>query len=521
GEVYNHDLLRSELEGRFAFSSRTDTEVVLAAWLQWGRACLDRFIGMFAFAIWDDRERVLHAARDRFGVKPLYYHCGTAASGTGADSVWLASQVGALLDAGVPRRADTTAWADWLAHGIQDGCSESTGSRSFFDSVQALPAGCVLEWRDGRTRVARWYDLSARVQHTDDRPVEDVSDELRGLLQTTIELRLKADVPIGVNLSGGLDSSLLFAGVRQARADQAMRAYTFVTGSPDYDESVWVERTLAGSPFTLTECRLDADDVPRMTDDLHAWEPLPFGGVPTLAYLRTFERARADGVPVLLDGQGMDEQWAGYDYLVRSLSFEGPVSTVQGANQPLRPNCLDPTFRAQATTAMEAPQSADRLRGLQLRDISITKLPRALRYSDRVSMFSSVELREPFLDHRLVELALVQPADRKVRDGAGKWLLRQLAADWLQPEHALAPKRPVQTPQREWLRGPLREWAGAAIETALREWTWLDADAARREWASYQDGRGDNSYFVWQWVSLGLLTPMMRAGGADSTEPPE
>jgi asparagine synthase (glutamine-hydrolysing) len=169
---------------------------------------------------------------------------------------------------------------------------------------------------------------------------------------------------------------------------------------------------------------------------------------------------------------------------------------------------MTPEFRARAAPVDPPRSSTAALRDLQLRDVLWTKLPRALRFNDRVSMRASTELREPFLDHRLVELAMRQPAERKVRGKTGKWLLRRIASDLVPEGITEAPKRPVQTPQREWLRGPLCDWATAQIERALSAvgGSWLDGPAVRRELANYLGGRGDNSYFVWQWVSLGLLS---------------
>jgi asparagine synthase (glutamine-hydrolysing) len=240
-------------------------------------------------------------------------------------------------------------------------------------------------------------------------------------------------------------------------------------------------------------------------------EDEPFGGLPTLAYARVFERARERGVVVLLDGQGMDEQWAGYDYY-RDLGEE-TGGLVQGSHErPVRPECLIPELRACAARPRTERPFPDDLRNLQYRDLRYTKLPRALRFNDRASMRSSTELREPFLDHRLIELALRQPADRKIRDGVHKWLLRSLAADLLPEGVVEAPKRPVQTPQREWLRGPLHGWADDLIETALGSYggSWLDAAAVRQEWRAFSQGAADNSFFVWQWISLGMTVEAAR-----------
>lgn len=493
GEIYNYLELRREL-GDYPFRSQSDTEVVLAAWARWGVACLDRFLGMFAFVLWDAHERRLTAVRDRFGVKPLF-HAPLPDGG-----VAFASEVKALHAAGVPDEPDAVAWASFLANGITD-----LAPRTFWSGVSALPAGSLLEWTERGTEIRRWYDLADRTATLDDRDVETVKAEYRALLEDSVRLRFRSDVPVGINLSGGLDSSILLGLVHRVQgADSDVKVFSFSTGDAAYDELPWVQGMLERTRHPLVECRLTADEVPALAARITDAQDEPFGGLPTLAYARVFERARAEGVLVLLDGQGMDEQWAGYDYY-RTTTATTPV--VQGSRDPAtRKDCLAPAFAAQAESLPSVSRYGDRLRDLQLRDATQTKLPRALRYNDRVSMASSTELREPFLDHRLFELALRQPADRKIRGETGKWLLREIATELLPEQVRLAPKRALQTPQREWLRGPLRAWADENIERAFTAFAdWFDVRVARSAWAAYQEGRGDNSYWVWQWLSLGLL----------------
>ena len=209
---------------------------------------------------------------------------------------------------------------------------------------------------------------------------------------------------------------------------------------------------------------------------------------------------------MLLDGQGLDEQWAGYDYYRRSKSH-ATASLVQGsATSPVRPECLKPEF-ASLAEPFEAPcPFPDTLRNLQYRDARFTKLPRALRFNDRVSMRSSTELREPFLDHRLFELALRQPPRRKIQGDVGKWMLRRMAARLAPVDLLDSPKRPLQTPQREWLRGPLASWADQKITdaTAVAGGEWIDPVRANKVWTEFRHGTGDNSFFVWQWINLAL-----------------
>jgi asparagine synthase (glutamine-hydrolysing) len=495
GEIYNYLELRRELDG-WPWQTATDTEVLLAAWARWGRAALDRLVGMFAFVVWDAVEQRLVGARDRFGVKPLYH--ARLDDGT----IAVASEIKALHRAGVPRRPHEATWAGYLVHGVHD-----HDERTFWDGVSSVPPGHLIEVAGGRVRTTRWYDVAeATGLELDTRPEDVVAEEYHDLLLDSVRLRFRADVPVGINLSGGLDSSTLLATVHALQGpDSEVAAFTFVTGDPDYDETPWVREMLAATRHPLVTCALAPADVPALALDVARHQDEPYGGLPTLAYARLFERARDEGVTVLLDGQGMDEQWAGYDYYARA--GEGRAAVVQGsASSPLRPEVLDPAFGALATPLAAERPFGDPLRDLQYRDLRRTKLQRAMRFNDRVSMRASRELREPFLDHRLVELALRQPADRKIHAGQGKALLRRIVRDRLPARVVDAPKRPVQTPQREWLRGPLREWFVAGVDEALASPAapWFDAAAVRRERDAFLTGAADNSYFAWQWLSVAM-----------------
>jgi asparagine synthase (glutamine-hydrolysing) len=509
GEIYNYLELRRELAG-YPFRTRTDSEVVLAAYERWGPACLDRFLGMFAILLWDERESKLFAARDRFGVKPLVY--GTTPTGALA----FASEIKALWAAGVPAVPDDETWASYLTYGLHD-----HGVRTFWRGISSVPAGHALTWTPRGMTIQCWYDLATAL----DTPADPRSDaEVEGayidLLTESIRLRFRSDVPIGIAVSGGLDSGVLLGAIRAAQAATAeVRAFTFVTGDPAYDELPWVRAAVEHTAHPLTVCELRAEDVPALAESVQVAQDEPFGGLPTLAYARVFEAARRLGVKVMLDGQGMDEQWAGYDYYAAAGDAQA-APVVQGTREsPVRPACLVPEFRASATPLRVAVAGSDALRRLQYRDIHHTKIPRALRFNDRVSMRASVELREPFLDHRLVELALRQPASRKIRDGVSKYALRAIARRLMPAGLVSAPKRPVQTPQREWLRGPLREWADAQIRSALAHVgdRWLESAPVMRAWDEFCTGRGDSSFFVWQWISLGMVS----SARAVEPRPPE
>lgn len=504
GEIYNYLELRRELEAEQTFRSQSDTEVLLAAFEKWGPACLDKLIGMFAFIIWDELQQTAFIARDRFGVKPLYYH--HKADGT----LLVASEIKAIHETGVRREPDPTTWAGYLARGTY-GEIDAT----FWAGIKSLPGGHSLCWESGRTTITKWYDLAQKVGDAyDQRPESEVAEEYFGLMKDSVKLRFRSDVPVGINLSGGLDSSTLLGLVHAVQGeDSDVKAFTFATGDANYDELPWVEEMLAATRHPLVVSTLAAVDVPLLAADVQKHQDEPFGGLPTLAYARLFEAAKSNGVTVLLDGNGMDEQWAGYDYYQASSNGHAP-HLVQGTKElPVKPECLDPHFlRLSAEDRFSGPFK-DELRNLQYRDAVLTKIPRAMRFNDRVSMRASRELREPFLDHRLFELAMRQSPERKVRDGVGKWMLREIAGRFIPSKVSAAPKRPMQTPQREWLRGPLREWATSQIEAGLAgpQGAYLYKARTRQATEAFFNGESDNSFYIWQWISLGLMSERRSA----------
>ncbi|MDH3347086.1 MAG: asparagine synthase (glutamine-hydrolyzing) [Desulfobulbaceae bacterium] len=499
GEIYNYIELRRELESSWQFRTKTDSEVLLAAYLKWGEGCLDRLMGMFSFFIWDSERATLFAARDRFGVKPFYY-------GKGSDGCWYAaSEIKALHRGGVPKEPDELTWASYLTYGVYD-----HDDKSFWRHISKLPPGHFLTLCGDDLRLKQWYNLPERVgAGFDERPIAVIKEEYFELLKQSIRLRFRSDVEVGINLSGGLDSSALFTLVKEmGEGKVGVNAFTFITGDERYDELPWVRQIVEGSDCPLITCLLRPEDVPGLASEVSRNQDEPFGGFPTLAYARLFQTAREMNVIVLLDGQGMDEQLAGYDYYSRASAVAMNMGPVQGSKSSATlAECLQPDFRGGARPLEVKGFFNNPLQNLQYRDIHQTKIPRALRFNDRVSMMYSCELREPFLDHRMVELGFRLPERLKIKDGKGKWLLRDILTDLLPAAVGEAPKRPVQTPQREWLQSELASWGGECIDQALSGWggLWFDRDKVHDAWRDFTTNGRDNSFPFWQWISLGLL----------------
>ncbi len=330
---------------------------------------------------------------------------------------------------------------------------------------------------------------------------DNEEDYITELLLNAINLRFRADVPVGFNLSGGLDSSTLLALIDQQPIDKsAVEAFTFVTNDERYDEIFWVRSMLKDRPFHLNVCSLSAFEVPQLSLKMAQQQMEPYGGIPTIAYSKVFEAARQKGVKVLLDGQGSDEAWAGYDYYCNNSD-----NIIQGVTKsPLRSAVLDFEFATKGHKAVYDAPFENKLLNLQYRDLFYTKIPRALRFNDRVSMMHGTELREPFLDYRLVEYVFSRPTDLKIKNGTQKWMLRKIAEQFLQKDLVLAPKRPLQTPQREWLSKDLNDWVREEVESLYQN-SWFNKRELKTELESFFSGDNQSSFHIWQWISANQI----------------
>ena len=493
GEIYNYKELRQDLRGQYHFKTSSDTEVLLAAYIHWGKDCLPRFNGMFAFAIWDSKEKKLFAARDRFGVKPFFY-----AENKG--NFYFCSEIKALKNVIFDTPPNQKVWANYFSFG-----SYGMPDETFFENIKQLPGSHLMEFSEGRLKTEKWYDFENRVKNlTSGSSFKEVQAQYLELLKDSINLRFRADVPVGFNISGGVDSSLLLALVNLFDDKKNINAYTFYTGDKAYDELPWVEQMIATTQNPLQKVIFSASEVEETAREISRQQDEPFGGIPTLAYSKIFRQAHEDGVRVLLDGQGMDEQWAGYDYYHSEFG-----STIQGtgSKSPMRPAVLSPDFAGLAQRPEYPEPFENRLQNLQYRDLFFTKIPRALRFNDRISMAYSTELREPFLDYRLVEFAFAQPEGFKIRHGPGKYLLRKLLSEMAPKELSYAPKRPLQTPQREWLGHELKPFVEKQLEELKKSSVadWFDYREMEKEWKSYLAGDNNSSFHVWQWVNTSMV----------------
>jgi asparagine synthase (glutamine-hydrolysing) len=557
GEIYNYVELRGELTGLgHRFKSTGDTEVLLHAYLEWGPDCVQKFNGMWAFVIHDRRRNVLFGSRDRFGVKPLYSY-------RGSDFVLLASEIKALLKSGLCRTEPN--WKVVNAYLLRHGLDES--AQSFFEGIEQIAPGTAFEI-DLKGQWKRW-----RYWFLPEAPAEWVNEpalQFAELFEDSVRLRMRSDVPVGVCLSGGLDSTAVICSMaRQWKgSQQPLHAFTYYAA--EFDESSYIADTVKVTRAQLN--RLDSDPG-------RAWGALEkvlwFHDEPvhTMSAVIGYELmglAASKGVKVVLNGHGADEVIGGYssyfrDYwytLMRSGNFGmtwseiGEFASVHGGSQAkLFLNVLrhylnirlshNDAYRRYATRRSERlarrhpwftadvsePVSDSRqnsdwtLDGALRRSIERWPLPLYLRLEDRNSMAHSVESRLPFLDYRLVSMAFKTAANWKIRGPWNKYLLREAMRQRI-PEsvRSRVEKWGFPVPQRKWIAGAwynvLQELLGSR---AMRERGIYNLSEIRKDLELHREGKQDCSDRMFSVIQFELwarqfsqISPLADASGTHS-----
>ncbi|MBN2642662.1 MAG: asparagine synthase (glutamine-hydrolyzing) [Victivallales bacterium] len=539
GEIYNYVELRRELESEgIPFVSKTDSEVLLHWVIRHGREGLSRLNGMFAFALYDVVTNTLFCARDFFGIKPFYYYKQTGA-------FCFASELPALLEfPGVPRRVCPQMAYSYLCFGQYD-----MGSKTFLKGVNQLSPGHCININLGNPEAAMpesfWRpDLTRRSVLS----FADAADRVREVFLNNVRLHLRSDVPLGVALSGGIDSSAVTCAVRHLEPDAEIHTFSFVARGSEVSEEPWIKRVAAHAGVISHMVELEPLDLVNDLDSMIRNLGEPFGSTSIYAQRRVFQLAQECGVTVTLDGQGADELFGGYQ------GYPGP----RIASMLLRGQLLDALRFFNSTTAWPDRPRGEVLRrvlreftpdslmamgmkiagrnpaplwmdckglkeaGIQWGLISDQKqlysgrdrmlqtlayqltwhgLPQLLRHGDRNSMAFSIESRVPFLTRDMAELALSLPESYLVApDGCSKAVFRA-AMRGIVPDEVLDRRDKIgfATPERQWLLS-LSKWVDKTLDEA-EDVPYMKMDKIREEWQNVCSGRSAFDWRVWRWIN--------------------
>ena len=500
GEIYNYPELRSALKHYWTFRTHSDTECILAAYDRYGDACLDHLRGMFAFSLWDQKRKRLFCARDRFGIKPFYY---AVVEGV----VYFASEAKALLPFLPSISTNDAALAEYLTF------QYTIGEKTLFEGIHQLLPGHALAVENGQVRVWRYWDVNYQIDH--DHSPSYLHNRLRELLEESIDLHRRSDVPLGSHVSGGIDSSLIYRMAQDADSSSLLGFHGRFTDYPGYDESAYAYAAAKNTGGQLHYIDIGAEDFRNNIEKVIYHLDFPVAGPGAFAQYMVSNLA-SEHVKVVLGGQGGDEIFGGYArYMVAY--FEQCIKAAIDGNygdgnyvvtmESIIPNLgllreYKPLMKQFWSAGLFEPMDkryfrlVDRSNDMQeeidwialdsaqvFKDFSMIfnnslnvkkeayfdkmthfdfkcLLPALLHVEDRMSMAHGLESRVPFMDHPLVEFAATVPADMKFKGGNMKHLLKQVFAQKL-PNEIISrrDKMGFPVPLKEWFEHDLKDLA--------------------------------------------------------------
>jgi asparagine synthase (glutamine-hydrolysing) len=537
GEIYNYLELRAELEtlGHIFFSN-SDTEVLLTAYSHWGVGCLNRFVGMFAFAILDTQERKLFLARDFFGIKPLYY---TLWQGGFA----FASEINPLLELpGVSRRVNPQRLYDYLRFGLTD-----HGGETLFADIYQLSSAHYFEVNldtPKRVEPVRYWqvDLSKRVELS----FEEAANQLRELFLQSVSFHLRSDVPIGTALSGGIDSSAIVMAMRYLQPNLELHTFSYIASEPALSEERYIDIVGKSAGAVMHKVQPEPKELVADFEELIRAQGEPFGSTSIYAQHRVFRLAREAGIKVMLDGQGADEilggylcykgarlasllrqhRWAeAYQFMQAASATPGMGSRLLGqwainymlsptmqvlgrrlAGKDLTPSWLNISWfkQRQANPQLFDYTNSQTLLRESLVHSLTESLPHLLRYEDRNSMAFSIESRVPFLTPDLVSFMFALPEEYIVApDGTSKAVFRR-AMRGIVSDKILARNDKIGFASSEsGLLTELQPWVERIIFSEVTNHIpALKIEQIERDWKLMKAGKKTFNFNAWKWINL-------------------
>jgi asparagine synthase (glutamine-hydrolysing) len=537
GEIYNFKELRAELEKLgYSFRSDSDTEVITAAFDYWEDECVEHFDGMFAFAIWDEEDQCLFAARDRFGEKPFYYYYDN-------EKLVFASEIKAFWEAGVGKIPNLKMLFNFITIGYTD--NPSNPSETFFEHILKLPAATTLRYYATLNDLSleKYWDLADTEINNTIGDTEAIG-KFNDLFATSVARRLRSDVPVGTSLSGGLDSSSVLATIRSADPSISLTAFTAHFPGYDKNELAYAQQVAAHFNTTHYYVEITADKFINDWSKFLAFQEEPFGSSSIYAQYKVYELAKEKNIKVLLDGQGADETLAGYHkyykwywqelFIKRKLISSRELKYAKANGIPesfgtrniiaalfpdiasvvlerqyllkaLRQDGLNPEFvKYQSKEAYYTTPDVYTLNGALYFNTCIHGLEELLRYADRNAMAHGRELRLPFLNHELVEFVFSLPSHFKIREGWTKWILRQAmkeklpaAITWRKDKTGFEP------PQQSWMEdGRIRDLVHESKKLLVKE-NILDKQTLSQPVKAKAAHEADN--YDWRYLTASII----------------
>ncbi len=529
GELYNYIELRKVLLSKgHNFKTKSDTEVMLKSFIEFGEDALNRFIGMFSGCFYDNKTKKALLFRDNFGQKPIFY-CKTK-----NNNILFSTEIKGLIAAGIEVKPNFNSISRYLNQAIYD-----DDEQTFFKGVkQLLPGEFMIVTPDKKIKKNRWYNLQEKISPREN--LRSLKTEIMELIYNTTNLHMRSDVPVGLCLSGGLDSSVLLNSI--SRTGNMTDNFTCLSlgFGKDFSEKVWINS--ATNQFNVKSIMLDFTP----EDFVSSLKPMmwhlesPIGGLMNCAFKLIFEKACELGITVLQDGTGLDEAFGGYKYhhnlfIAKAMIDNHPklnsyildyMSTWSCSRKdvltaakhslnsenlaidgsiPIRKDVLSEEIKNFKSSSKNIKfNTGNFLTDSLCNYLHIEKIPRNMKMKDRLSMAYSKELRLPFLDKRLIELGLSLPLELLFKDGLTKSVIREAFLGIMDNRVLLAQKRSIQAPQGKWLKiQPMKSYVYSILNSkSFAQRGLFNIDACKKAYDDYCNGEIKNSFFIWQWINI-------------------
>jgi asparagine synthase (glutamine-hydrolysing) len=449
GEIYNYKEISKKLNN-VKLNTLSDTEVLLESYIKWGAECLKKFEGMYSFAIWDNFKNKLFCAVDCFGIKPFYYT-------KFKDSFIFASEISALLEFDLPKKINDKIVYDFLAYAQNDHTDET-----FFLNIKKLPAASYffLDLNCSDPKIFKYWDLSNNYKTNFSRNQSDREEELSNLFKEIIEISSNSDVPSAIALSGGIDSALILNNLTQK--SKRIDTFSFIFKNKKYSELSNIKNTIDQnkkifkSKIRNSFITIEKEDFFKGQNLMLEQQQEPHAGLPIYAYSSLAKVAKEKGIKVLFDGTGLDELFMGYDFLRYCYQMDlkknnDNFAQFQDNTTVNNLDLLEKKINIYKNINVKSKKKFNSLyKNETYKMITSSKLPRSLRYRDRLSMHNSIELRPIFLNKKLFEFAFAMPEKDKIFNNQTKYILRKIGKKYLHKNILRQGKQHIQTPSREW-----------------------------------------------------------------------
>jgi len=489
GEIYNFKDLKKKLN-EYDFKTNTDTEVLLYLFIKFGFKCLRLLKGFFSFAIWDRKKEMLFCARDKFGVKPFYY--------TKENSKFIfCSEIKPILDLKNSNKPNLNAINSYLTSEYYENVE-----KTFFNDIQKLSPGHYLTFYNNTIHIKKYWDFEDALSKTKmPKKKKEVGEFLYKKIDNAVKLSLVSDAKVSIAASGGLDSSILFYHVKK-NYEKINSLMSFKFKEKNYSEEKYVRYAVKKFGYKSKFSLINQKDFFSSIDSSVKIQEEPFSGLPVMAYEKCFYNNK--NYKVVLDGSGLDEAHCGYDkYRIN--------------NKNLNKTSQDGSFIGDIISKDLETKSSnydyqlkkffkDPLKNSMYQDLFYIKLPRALRFRDKISMANSCELRPSFLDDELILTLFKLNNKLHINNEYGKLLLRKHYLKYIGKQIALRKKQHVQTPQREWFKEDKYDYLKKMINCKNNIWetNWIDKKKFLNLLNLTNKGKYNNSFFIWKVINLNI-----------------